>query len=98
MHVGSLARRILAAERALVRGRGLQRRHDAPDLVLPKAGADDPDKRQMTTAIDTRHQRAELAGGGFPPPQHDLMHGAAFGFGPVLGTAGMIGRTELLRD
>src|ERR1700737_3878795 len=39
MHVAGLARRILATERALVRGRGLQRGHDALDLVLPEAGA-----------------------------------------------------------
>src|ERR1019366_1580542 len=98
MHVAGLAWRILAAERALVRGCGLQRRHDAPDRVLPEAGADDTDKGKVIAAIHARHQRAEFAVGGFPAADHDLMPGAAFGLGPVFGSTRTIGRAELLRD
>ena len=82
----------------LAGGGRLQRRHDTPHRVLPVTGADQPDKGEMTAAIDTRHQRAEFAVGGFPAAQHDLMAGAAFCLGPVLGTAGLIGRTEFLGD
>src|SRR6516164_10328886 len=98
MDVPGLARRILAAERILVGLRRLQRRHDALDRVLSKAGTDHADKRQMVAAIDAGHQRTELAVGGLPAPQHDLLPGAALGLGPVLGTTGAVRRDELLGD
>src|SRR5438034_1161653 len=92
MHIFGFAWRILAAERAGIGGRGLQRRHDALDLVLSKAGTDHPDKGQVIAAIDARHQRAEFAVGGFPPSQHDLMSGAAVWssatFSPSASTSG----------
>src|SRR4029077_2612043 len=75
VNVACLARRILAAERILVRCSGLQRRHDTPDGVLPEAGADHPDKGQMVAAVDAGHQRAEFAVGGLPSPEHDLLPG-----------------------
>ncbi len=98
MHIFHLARRILAAERAVVRRRGLQRRRDALDGVSSEAGSDHSDKGQMIAAIDARHQRAEFAVGGFPPSEHDLMSGPAFGLGPTLASTRLIGRAELLRD
>ena len=98
MHVAGLLRRILAAERALVRRRRLQRRHDAPDDVLPEAGADKADERQMTAAIDAGHQRTEFAVGGLPAAEHDLLPGADLGLGPALGASGAIGRIQLLGD
>src|SRR5579859_6313185 len=52
----------------------------------------------MIAAMDARHQRAEFSLGGFPSANHDLLSGAAFRFGPVLGPAGTIRRTELFRD
>src|SRR5438445_8027351 len=98
MHIAGLARRLLATERTFVGSGFLQCRHDAPDRVLPKAGADDPDKGQMIAAMDAGHQRTEFAVGGLPAAKDDLMPGAAFGLGPALGPAGLIGPTELLRD
>ena len=96
VHVAGFARRVLAAERALIRSLGLQRRHDAPDGILPEAGADHPDKGQMIAAIDAGHQRAEFAVGGLPAPQHDLLSGTGFCLGPALRAARTIGRAELL--
>ena len=98
MHVAGFLRRILAAKGAFVRGGRLQRRHDAPDRILPEPGADEPDEFQMTAAMDTRHQRAEFTVGGFPAAEHHLLPVANLGLGPAFGTAGAIGCIELLGD
>ena len=94
MHVARLARRVLAAERAFVRGRRLQRRHDLLDLVLAEAGADHADKGEMIAAIDAGHQRAEFSVGGLPAADHDLLPRARLCLGPAFGAAGMIGRAR----
>src|SRR5271169_6654822 len=96
MNVAGLARRVLSAERIFVRRRRLQRRHDAPDRVLAKAGTDHADKTEVVAALDACHQRAELAVVGLPSAEHDFLSGAAFGLGPALRTAGTIRRGELL--
>ena len=98
MHVAGLARRILAAERALVGLVGLQHRQEPPHLVLPETGPDHADEGEMIAAIDAGHQRAEFAVGGLPAAEHDLMSRAALCLGPALGAAGAIGRIELLGD
>src|SRR5271169_3373312 len=96
MDVAGLARRILAAERILVRLGRLQRGHEPPDRILSKAGADHSDKGEMIAAVNAGHQRAEFAVGGLPSTEHNLLAGAAFGFGPAFRTTGAIKRAKLL--
>src|SRR5215218_3972116 len=96
MHISRLARRALAAERILVGGRSLQRRHDALHGVLAETGADHADKGQMVTAVYPRHQRSEFTVGCLPTSQHDLMAGPAFRLGPVSSAPRAIGGAELL--
>src|SRR6185312_13115303 len=98
MHVPRLARRVLAAERAVVGGSCLQRWHDGFHLVLTEAGADHADKGEMIVAIDAGHKRAELAVGGLPSADHNLLARARLRLGPALRAAGMIGRLELFGD
>src|SRR3984885_4349053 len=94
--VAALARRVLAAERALVGLGFLEHRHDAPNRVLPEASPDDADKGQAIVAIEAGHQRAEFAVGGLPAAEHDFLSGARFDLGPAFGTPGAIGRAEFL--
>ena len=98
MHAGGFLRRVFAAERILLRGRGFQRRHDLLHHGLAIAGADDADISQMSVARHAGHQRAELAGGGFPAADHDLMAGAALRLGPGVDAPGTVGRVALLGD
>src|SRR5581483_1946523 len=80
-------------------GRGLlQRWHDPSHRILAKAGADHSDENKMIAAIDSRHQRAELAVGRLPSAEHDLLSRACFGLGPALRTPAAVWRTEFLGD
>ena len=98
MHVAGLCRRVLAAERTFVGCRRLQRRHDAPDDVLPETSTDNADEHQMTAAMDTGHQRTEFSVGRLPATEHHFLPAADLGLGPALGASRAIRRIQFLGD
>src|SRR5262249_55112016 len=93
-----LARRILASERILVRGRRFQRRHDPPNNVLSETCPHCTDINEMIIAISAREQRTKLSARGLVPADHNLMSRPRLGLGPTVRAAGLVRRAEFFRN
>src|SRR5690606_20394861 len=98
MNIGLLGRRVPAAERTLLRGIGLQLRHQPLDHILPEPGADRAAMDRMIAAMNARHQRTEFSRIALPAAKHHLMASATFRFAPVHGARRAIRRIEALGD
>ena len=98
VHIGGFLRHVLAAERAVTRGHGLEFGHDALHDSLSVASADHADIGEMIAARNAHHQRAEFSAGGLPATDHDFMSGAALRLGPTVRAARAIRRGRLLGD
>ena len=97
-HVALLARRVVAAERALFDGQCLELRQELLGGLSCIAGADAADIDEVAVAIDAREQRSQGPRLRGPAAQHDLVPRTALGFSPAVASSRQVRRRQALGD
>ena len=92
----ALARRVLAAERALVGLERIELFEKPAGVAGIEARADLAGMHKVIAAINADHERAQVAGAAAPAADDDFMAGAALGLHPAFRAARLVGRARAL--